>query len=83
MIANPQSPQLLAVMREVDRLSQTERLQLIAYLAHQAHQVESPSALTTMTWQQLAGIAPNLLEGQDAQEWVNDLRSTEWERDLN
>jgi hypothetical protein len=83
MVTNPESPQLLAVLREAARLSQTERLQLIVYLTQQAHQEDSQSAPIAMTWQQLAGIAPNLLGGQDAQEWVSGLRATEWERDLN
>jgi hypothetical protein len=83
MVITEESPHLQAVIRELSRLSQAERLQLIAYLAQQAHQAVTQSEYGAQTWQEVAGAAPNLLEGQDAQEWVDTLRLVEWERDLN
>lgn len=83
MVIAEESPHLRAVIRELSRLSQAERLQLIAYLAEQAHQAAIQTDDVVQAWQEVAGAAPNLLKGQDAQEWVNSLRSLEWERDLD
>jgi hypothetical protein len=69
---------LAKILQTVPQLSHSEILELIAYLAEQARQTAAPS--TIYYWRDIAGIAPNLLEGQDAQEWVNGVRQ-EWERD--
>lgn len=66
------------ILQVVPQLSQSEKLELIAYLAQDAKQTAVPA--TTYYWRDIAGIAPNLLEGQDAQEWVNQTRQ-EWDRE--
>jgi hypothetical protein len=66
------------ILQTVPRLTHTELLELIAYLTQQAQQTgdsEKP-----YYWREIAGIAPGLLGGQDAQEWVNQVRQ-EWNRD--
>lgn len=60
------------ILQTIPRLSHSEVLDLIAYLAQQAKQMDSPQE--TYYWRDLAGIAPDLLKGQDAQEWVNEGR---------
>ena len=56
---------------------------LMADLVQVAQEREIPEALVVSPyyWHEMIGLAPNLLEGQDAQEWVNQLRDEEWERD--
>ena len=66
------------ILQAVPQLSQSEKLELIVYLAQDAKQTAVPA--TTYYWRDIAGIAPNLLEGQDAQEWVNQTRQ-EWDRE--
>lgn len=73
----PRSSPLTEILQTVPRLTHAELLELIAYLAQQARQTATPP--TTYYWRDIAGIAPNLLGGQDAQEWVNKTRQ-EWER---
>lgn len=70
------------ILRAIPRLSQAELLELIAYLARRAQKtaVSEPSPL--YKWSDMAGVAPDLLEGQDAQTWVNQVRTEEWERDI-
>jgi pyoverdine/dityrosine biosynthesis protein Dit1 len=60
------------ILQAVPQLSQSEKLELIVYLAQDAKQTAVPA--TTHYWRDIAGIAPNLLEGHDAQEWVNQAR---------
>ena len=68
------------IMKIVPQLSQTERLELIAYLAEQARETAVSEPSPKYQWQDLAGVAPDLLAGQDAQEWVNQVRTDEWDR---
>ena len=80
MIQTPSSKSstLNEILQTIPQLSQDEILELIAYLAQQAQQ---PAAQhETYYWGDLAGIAPDLLKGQDAQEWINNSRR-EWDRD--
>lgn len=66
---------LAEVLHIIPRLTQSEKLELIAHLALQTA-VTSPAYY----WREIAGIAPDLLRGQDAQEWINQIRQ-EWERE--
>ncbi|MCZ7670343.1 MAG: hypothetical protein M5U34_25895 [Chloroflexi bacterium] len=75
--SSPKSEPLAIILQTVPRLSHAELLELIAYLAQQAQQTAVRQ--TTYSWHDIAGIAPNLLAGQDAQEWVNQTRQ-EWDR---
>ena len=78
MIQTPRSKSspLNEILQTVPRLSHTELLELIAYLTQQAQ--ERAISQETYYWRDIAGIAPNLLGGQDAQEWVSKVRR-EWE----
>jgi hypothetical protein len=53
-------------------------LELIAYLAQHARQKEGTQE--TYYWRDIAGIAPDLMKGQDAQEWISQVRQ-EWKRE--
>jgi hypothetical protein len=66
------------ILQAVPRLSRAELLELIAYLAQLARQTDVTQE--TYYWRDIAGIAPDLMKGQDAQEWVNKVRQ-EWDRD--
>ena len=70
------SPQLQQVLTEIDRLSSTEQIQVIEHIIVNLKEVvitTQPSK--SKSWRDLAGIAPNLLSGQDAQAWVNRERN--------
>lgn len=63
------------LMKQVDELSTDEQLRLLVYVAERARQgVERPK------WSDICGIAPDLLDGQDAQEWVSRSRREASER---
>jgi chromosome segregation ATPase len=71
------SPRLQQVLTEIAQLTPEERSQLI----EQIQQMQSFETPPKKSWQDLEGIASNLLNGEDAQVWVNQLRD-EWdERD--
>lgn len=72
MLLQTKSAPLSEILQMVTQLSQSEKLELIVYLAQDAKQ--TAVSATTYYWRDIAGIAPNLLEGQDAQEWVNQSR---------
>jgi hypothetical protein len=82
MIETPSAKSKLSPLNEilqtVPRLSHSELLELIAYLAQQARQTDVNQE--PYYWRDIAGIAPDLMKGQDAQEWVNKVRQ-EWDRD--
>lgn len=72
------SPQLQQILIEIDRLSSTEQIQVIEHITVNLKEVvprTQPSK--SKSWRDLAGIAPNLLSGEDAQAWVNRERN-EW-----
>ena len=61
------------------RLSPQERLQLIERIARgPAENADETPPTESGGWMSLRGIAPDLLKGEDAQEWVSRLRD-EWE----
>lgn len=82
MVAQTQTPVLESIRKQAAQLSQQELLQLIAYLAEQVSEATPQAQQPVYKWSDIAGIAPNLLEGRDAQEWVNEIRAQEWERDI-
>ncbi len=71
------SPNLQIILQQAEQLTPEERLELIRQIAEGLK-----SARTTpqkkRSWRELRGIAPDRLEGKDAQQWVNELRS-EWD----
>ncbi len=70
------SPLLEQILQEIEQLSPDEQKQLSERLAERVK--SSDMSQPKRSWQELRGIAPNVLGGRDAQEWVNELRD-EWE----
>ena len=71
------SPLLEAILKQVQQLSNDDRLELIQQVAEQMKSCPAePKRKHKVS--EFRGIAPNLLEGKDAQDWVNELRS-EWD----
>jgi hypothetical protein len=69
------------VLSEIDQLTLVEQMQVLEHLVKQMKQSVETVAITPKPKYKVTdfdGIAPNLLEGMDAQEWVNQLRN-EWE----
>ena len=71
------SPQLQQVLAEIDRLSSTEQIQVIEHITVNLKEVVTATPPKSKSWRDLAGVAPNLLNGEDAQAWVNRERN-EW-----
>jgi hypothetical protein len=71
------SPLLEQILQEIEQLSPDEQKQLSERLAERVKSSEVVNQ-PKRSWQELRGIAPNILGGRDAQEWVNELRN-EWE----
>jgi hypothetical protein len=72
------SPQLQQVLTEIDRLSSTEQIQVIEHITVNLKEVViTTPPRKSKSWRDLAGIVPNLLNGEDAQAWVNRERN-EW-----
>ena len=71
------SKELLDVMKQADTLTPDEQLQLIAHLTQKLRRCEiirKPRRKVT----DFMGIAPNLLGGMDAQEYVTRMRRSEF-----
>ena len=69
------------VLNEIDQLSLVEQMQVLEHLVKQIKQSVDSVAVTQKPKYKVTdfyGIAPNLLGGEDAQEWVNQIRD-EWE----
>jgi hypothetical protein len=71
------SPLLQQILQEIDQLTPAEQMEVMGYLAERAKQYVAPAKLQRSVGE-FAGIAPNLLDGMDAQDWVNQLRD-EWD----
>jgi hypothetical protein len=71
------SPQLQQVLTEIDRLSSTEQIQVIEHITVNLKEVVTTQPRKSKSWRDLAGVAPSLLSGEDAQSWVNRERN-EW-----
>ncbi|MFA0754858.1 MAG: hypothetical protein YPKNTGVA_000352 [Candidatus Fervidibacter sp.] len=65
------SPSLMKVMQEAEKLSLDEQWELALWLMERLRQRVMASR---PHWKDLAGIAPDLLEGMDAQTWVSQGR---------
>lgn len=68
------SPLLEQVLQEIEQLTIEEQLEVISHATEQVKRRRLTQHNPKRSWQELRGIAPNLLNGQDAQEWVNQLR---------
>jgi hypothetical protein len=73
------SPLLEEVLRQAEQLAPEDRLVLVEKVMEGLKQSEPVSRSPSEKYRvgDFYGIAPNLLEGKDAQEWVNELRD-EW-----
>ena len=65
------------VLSSVDRLDPAERQQLMDHLIAQMNPPIVTPSKTKRKLSDFYGVAPNLLEGLDAQEWINQSRQ-EW-----
>lgn len=72
------SPLLQQILQEIEQLTPEEQLEVISHATEQLKRRTAPQTQPKRSWRELRGIAPNLLGGQDAQEWVKQLRS-EWD----
>ena len=61
------------LQHQIDELSSDELKEMLSYLNSKVN--ESPPSKTTIKWKDIRGLAPNLLNGEDAQAWVNRMRS--------
>jgi hypothetical protein len=71
------NPLIETLLKQAEQLPQEDRLELISRLADQMR-VEIPARSQKRGVREFRGIAPGLLAGMDAQEWVNQLRD-EWD----
>ena len=67
------------LMSKSEALNSEEKLQLMRYLSSHLKRDDNSTSKPRYKWREIRGIAPNLLNGKDAQEWVNELRQ-EWEK---
>ena len=58
------------IKQQINTLSLEEQLSLMTYLASTVRAAHRPRR----KWLEIGGIAPNLLDGEDAQEWVTRTR---------
>ncbi|MFA0730925.1 MAG: hypothetical protein LKKZDAJK_002062 [Candidatus Fervidibacter sp.] len=65
------SSSLAKVIQEVEQLSLEEQWELVLWLMERLRQRVMASR---PRWKDLAGIAPDLLEGMDAQTWISQGR---------
>jgi hypothetical protein len=70
------SPLLQQVLQEIELLTTEEQLEVLNYTTRQLKEKTVKTKRHKLS--EFRGIAPNLLEGRDAQDWVNELRD-EWE----
>jgi hypothetical protein len=59
---------------QIDELPLEELKELQSYLSNKIKQSQ-PVNKPKIKWKDVRGIAPNLLNGEDAQAWVNRMRS--------
>ncbi|MGH9801828.1 MAG: hypothetical protein ACRD82_15810 [Blastocatellia bacterium] len=77
---------LLKIMRQTEKLTADEQLELAATLIAQARK-GAATPKPHRRWLELAGAAPDLMLGEDAQAWVSrtrqegdDEREKQWRR---
>ena len=68
------SPLLAQVLREIEQLSPEEQLQVISQTTELLKRQTATHGKPQRKWLDLAGTAPYPMMGEDAQEWVNELR---------
>lgn len=68
------SPLLKQVLQDIEQLTVEEQLEVISHATEQVKRRTLTQQNPKRSWQELRGIAPNLLNGQDAQEWISRIR---------
>ncbi len=58
--------------QQIDSLSPSEISSILLYVQSKLEQKSLPKA--KLKWKDVCGIAPDLLKGEDAQEWVSQMR---------
>ena len=69
---------LQQILSQVDQLNPEEQMQVIGYLITQIQNRAVITSKPRRSWQDLEGVAPDLIGGKDAQAWVNCQRD-EWD----
>lgn len=69
---------LQQILSQVDQLTPEEQMQVIGHLTTQIQTHAVITSKPKRSWQNLEGVVPNLLNGEDAQTWVNRQRD-EWD----
>jgi len=83
MTVKTQESPLQSILEQVSRLSHRDLLKLMVYLAEQAQQTAPKAeAASRYQWTDIEGILDKPLTGMDAQDWVNQIRTQEWRRDI-
>jgi hypothetical protein len=69
------SPQLQQVLSDIDRLSPTDRIQVMTHVIESIKEyVPTDSVKSHRKWSDLKGMATSPLMDEDAQEWVSRTR---------
>jgi hypothetical protein len=64
------------LMRQSNSLTNEEKMDLLLYLAQG---IKHGQQKKSRKWSEICGIAPNLMQGEDAQEWVSRTRREDTE----
>ncbi len=70
--------QIQDIMQQVDELSTDDLLNLLSYIAQRAR-IQARLEANRPKWSDICGMAPDLLGGEDAQEWVKRTRQEDTE----
>jgi hypothetical protein len=69
------SPQLQQVLSDIDRLSPTDRIQVMTHVIESIREyVPTETVKSTRRWRDLKGMVTSPLMDEDAQEWVSRTR---------
>jgi hypothetical protein len=69
------SPQLQQVLSDIDRLSPTDRIQVMTHVIESIKEyVPTEPVKSQRKWSDLKGMATSPLMGEDAQEWISRAR---------
>jgi hypothetical protein len=75
VIGEKMSPQLQQVLNDIDRLSPTDRIQVISHAIESIREyVPTEPTNSNRKWSDLKGMVAAPLMGEDAQEWVSRTR---------
>jgi len=71
------STAVIELVKQASGLSTAEKLELAMAMLEQTRATIEPQK-SLLKWRDIRGIYPNLLDGEDAQAWVNRMRD-EWD----